>query len=224
MGIGDEFGRPTKASSYGRLAGIAAAVVMLAAVGAFGGWLLAGDPPAAQGLSPAATTAPPTDTVTSIPAEPATPTPSPSARSSTSGATTGLFTLPDLSDRDFMDVRRELRARGLGWRLVFGASSADRSVERTRPAAGAQVRRGITVTVYVRGAAPIATVPGVTGLTCKEAAAIVVDHGLYPAYETGRTGRVVQQDPEPPGDLHWNDVVRLFCGTQPPGPTASATP
>lgn len=117
-----------------------------------------------------------------------------------------------------------MRARRLGWQLVFGATGDDREVERTEPHAGTTIGRGTTVKVYVRGAAPPATLPGLTGMSCGEAAMTVVEHGLYPDYPSGKVGRVLQQDPEPPGDLRWNDRVKLYCGRLPGSPSASATP
>jgi hypothetical protein len=210
-GYGEARRRPGGRRSVAVAAAVAA-VVVLSAVGGAGGWLLAGDPAANRRLDPAmptgtaATSAPPDGVGGTEPSG------SPRAASPpATGPTVGPFVLPDFTDMDFALVRRELRQHGLGWRLVFAPSGDDRTVERTWPEAGSPVRRGVTVAVFVRGAAPPATVPGVTGLTCRDAAALVVEQGLYPRYPAGQRGRVVQQDPQPPGDLHWNDRVRLVC-------------
>jgi len=126
------------------------------------------------------------------------------------------FALPDVTTVDFPTARTKIRELRLGWQLVFeGTDPADASVRATEPAAGTPVRKGMTVKVFVRGAAPLATVPGVTGVPCAQAAALIVDHGLYPTYETGREGVVLTQTPaaaDPP-TLHWNDKVRISCGT-----------
>jgi hypothetical protein len=204
------------------VAAIVAAAVVLAIVGATGGWLLAdagldgqasdstAGPPPAVPTAPAPTTAGST---------PTTPPPGP-VRTPPPGA--GQIRLPDLAGLDFVQARQRLRALRLGWQLVFAESGADRTVGRTDPPPGTTVRRGTTVAVYVRGAAPAATVPGVVGLSCRRAANLVVEHGLYPQYPTGQAGRVVRQDPPPPGELRWNDVVRLYCS--PTEPTGSPTP
>lgn len=206
----------------GLAAAIATAVVVLAVIGATAGWLLAGtggkntaDP---TDVTPSATpsTEPPI-------AEPSTePTGRPSAT-----APAGGFSLPDVSNVDFKQARQRLRELGLGVQLYFGPSGTDTTVERTQPAAGQTVRRGTTIKVYVRGAAPVATVPSVLGLSCNQGGSIVADHGLTPEYPTGRTGVVLRQDPEPPTDsVRWNDRVRLYCGIRPatPTPTTTAVP
>jgi hypothetical protein len=151
----------------------------------------------------------------------ATPTtaPAPTTPASTESPTAApgdTFPVPDVTTMDFMAARKKVRELRLGWQLIFeGSDPADASVRATEPAAGTQVRKGTTVKIYVRGAAPPATVPGVTGLPCAQAASIIVEQGLYPQYETGRSGAVVSQTPSAsdPQTLHWNDRVRISCGT-----------
>lgn len=206
----------------GLVATVATGVVVLAIVGGTVGYVLAGPGTGAVGQSPPSS-APPATTASSP-----TPSASPSAAASDRpgagpSATTGTgdFTLPDVVDEDFEDARRRLRNLRLGVQLRFGSSGDDRSVERTEPAAGESVHAGITVKLYVRGRAPLATVPNVVGLACNEAGAIVADHGLTPRYPTGRTGRVLWQDPVPPTDsLRWLDQVSLHCGSASPSPTS----
>jgi uncharacterized RDD family membrane protein YckC len=212
---------PPRRASAGLLAGLGAMVVVLAAAGAVGGWLLAGDGGGRQGLdvnlTPSASpTAQPSHTPT---LSPATPTTSPTATRSDGG-----FRLPDLVGQDFEQARRALRERGLGWRLVFGASGDDRSVERTEPAAGSRLQPGQTVKLIVRGAAPPVVVPILLGRPCKAAAGLLVDRGLYPQYPTGHSGPVRKQDPEPPAELRWNDRVKIYCGPGPIAPTGSGAP
>ncbi|MER7333272.1 MULTISPECIES: PASTA domain-containing protein [unclassified Micromonospora] len=195
------------------------AVVLLAAVGATGGWLLAGenDRPTATDATVAA---PPTGTRSA-----ARPTP---GRSTSAPARTGAptrpagLTVPEVVGEDFAEARDELRERRLGWRLVF-LGGAGRTVERASPAVGTRVQPGHTVTLYVSGPAPAATVPDVVGDDCDEAGDDLVDEGFYPQYRSGRTGPVTRQDP--PGDStgRWNDQVSIWCGAAPAG-SGSATP
>ncbi|MFI7647741.1 PASTA domain-containing protein [Micromonospora sp. NPDC049460] len=195
------------------------AVVLLAAVGATGGWLLAGEndrptPP------DAAATAPPTGTRSAAHPTPGRLTSSP-ARTSAPARPAGL-TVPEVVGEDFAEARDELRERRLGWRLVF-LGGAGRTVERASPAVGTQVQPGRTVTLYVSGPAPAATVPDVVGDDCDEAGDDLVDEGFYPQYGSGRTGTVTRQDP--PGDStgRWNDQVSVWCDAAPAG-SGSATP
>lgn len=198
------------------------AVVLLAAVGATGGWLLAGEgdpsapPTAAEGLpatsAPAATRATPGRSAPA--AAPRTTAPSRSA---------GL-TVPPVVGEEFTDAREELRERRLGWRLVFGGGTGT-LVERTSPAVGTEVQPGRTVTLYVSGPAPAATVPDVVGDDCDDAADELVDEGFYPQYRTGRTGKVSRQDPAGDGAGRWNDQVSIWCGDAPEdGGSPSPTP
>jgi len=201
-------------TNRGLIAAIAAAVLVLAVVGATAGWILAGrsgDKVAGPGSSPtpsATSVAPPTSE------PPATPTATPTTTNTATG-----FRLPDVTNVDFEQARRQLRDLRLGVSLVFGQSGEDRTVARTEPAAGQSVRRGITVKLYVRGMAPYATIPGVVGLPCGQAGSIVADHGLVPQYPSGRTGVVVRTDPEQaPDRLRWNETLRVYCGTPPSSP------
>lgn len=199
------------------VAGAAAAVAVLATVGAVGGWLLAGaqTPPDRGTVADASTSEPPaTSTPTATPAGADPTDPSPAAWI-TSAPPAGQVALPDLVGKDFEQARQELRRLRLGWQLVFAEAGDDRRVERIEPRPGTTVRRGVTVKVYVIGAAPAASVPSVAGLPCARAAALVVEHGLYPDYPGGRTGRVVKQDPGPSADVRWNDRVRLYCDSVP---------
>ncbi|MGE5156456.1 MAG: PASTA domain-containing protein [Betaproteobacteria bacterium] len=152
-------------------------------------------------LSPTPTSAGPTPTTTDT----ATPPPADS------------FPAPDLSGMDFQAARQKLRDLKLGWQLVFQGAEGDNTVRGTMPPAGAPVHKGITVIVIVNGPAPLATVPDLRGKSCSDAAAAIVDAGLYPVYDSGRVGSVLQQSPlstDPPV-LHWNDMVHISCGVAP---------
>ncbi|MFI5834451.1 PASTA domain-containing protein [Micromonospora sp. NPDC051300] len=196
------------------------AAVLLAVIGASGGWVLAGDPDRST-ASPEA--APPPAAVpsglTPVTSTPVTPTATRSADDRPTGSrstTPAGLTVPELVGTDFEQARRELRDRRLGWRLVFGSGSG-RAVERTSPSPGATVRRGVTVTVWVAGPAPAVTVPDLAGRSCSDAADELVEAGLYPRYRTGRQGPVGGQDPLAGGAVHWNDQVTLTCGAAPSG-------
>lgn len=211
---------PERRRNPGMIAAIVVAVLVLAVVGATAGYFAAGDARnvANNGGSPT----PPGPTSDPSPTQ-VEPSFEPPTAAPTSSQPQAGFPLPNLVDTDFQEARKKVRELGLGWRLVFGTPGDDSKVDRTDPAAGVNVRRGRTVTIYVRGPAPPATIPNVIGVACNQAAGLVVDHGLYPEYPTGRNGRVQQMDPEPSEmTLKWNDRVKLFCSNAPP--TASPSP
>ncbi|HET8684692.1 MAG TPA: PASTA domain-containing protein [Micromonosporaceae bacterium] len=198
----------------GMVAAIVVGILVLAVIGGAVGWLAAGE--GTDVADPGGTSAPPTVEPTVTPTSP-----QPTAASATpSGQPAGSFALPDVTGLDFQQARRQLRDLKLGVQLVFAQEGEDTKVGRTEPAAGSTVRRGITVKVFVGGQAPLATVPGVVGLACADAAAVVVDHGLFPRYPTGRLGTVWKQDPEPgTGTLRWNDQVTVWCAVASPTAT-----
>jgi hypothetical protein len=192
---------------------IATLVLLLGLGGALFGIHVANVNAAAAARS-SATPAPTSEAPTPTPTPTATPTPTPTPTvTPTAGPT--VFALPDLTTVDFTTARQRLRDLRLGWRLVFEGTTDDPGVRATDPAAGTPVHRGITVKVFVRGAAPPATVPAVVGLTCPAAADAIVNAGLYPQYaSSSRDGLVVAQTPAAtdPADLHWNDMVHIQCG------------
>lgn len=132
--------------------------------------------------------------------------------------------MPPLIGTDFAEARDELRERRLGWRLVFGTGTG-RTVARTSPAVGAEVRPGTTVHLYVTGPAPASTVPEVVGEECDDAADELVDDGFYPRYRSGRRGVVTRQEPAGGSTGNWNDPVAIWCGvTTPSSLPSSPTP
>ncbi|MFG2056400.1 PASTA domain-containing protein [Micromonospora sp. NPDC048930] len=194
------------------------AVVLLAVIGASGGWMLAGEPE--RPVSTASTPPAPVAEVSTA-APPSTPSERPTGTRTTTAA--GL-TVPELVGIDFEDARQQLRDRKLGWRLVFGTGS-DRSVLRTSPEPGTPVRRGVTVTLWVAGSAPAVSVPDLAALDCGDAADDLVEAGLYPRYRAGRKGEVTAQDPVAGAPAHWNDPVALTCGAAPSaGPVETPSP
>ncbi|MFU8853195.1 PASTA domain-containing protein [Micromonospora sp. SL1-18] len=188
------------------------ATVLLAVIGASGGWILAGE---AKSTTPAAG-------VTSQPQPSGSPTGTPRQRPTGTRTTTAAgLTVPELVGTDFEQARQELRDRKLGWHLVFGTGSG-RSVQRTSPESGTPVRRGATVTLWVAGRAPAVSVPDLLAQKCGDAADDLVAAGLYPRYRTGRQGPVAAQDPVPGAMAKWNDQVVLTCGDQPPAAPEAA--
>ena len=193
------------------------AVVLLALVGAGGGWLLAGEPDRAA--APAATTGTPSAPSSAPPTT--APRTSPAERPTWSRTTAPAgLTVPEVVGTDFVAARQQLRDRKLGWQLVFGTGTG-RSVERTSPAPGTPVRRGVTVTLWVSGPAPAVPVPDVVGANCDDAADDLVDAGLYPRYRTGHRGPVTAQEPAGGAAAHWNDPVGLSCGGEAGGAPAT---
>ncbi|MEH0845113.1 PASTA domain-containing protein [Micromonospora sp. CPCC 205711] len=216
----DGDGRPGRRNL---LLGGGLAVVLLAAVGASAGWVLAGQDGRPTAGPIATSTAQPTQP--SSPAED-TPTERPTAGWTTTPPRTeaGGLTVPALVGTDFDEAREELHDRKLGWQLVFGTGTG-REVARTEPVAGTPVKKGTTVRVYVAGPAPEVAVPDLVGDDCDKAADELGEKGLYPRYRTGRRGTVTAQEPAPDATAYWNDRVAISCGTAEPTPTdASPTP
>ena len=145
------------------------------------------------------------------------PTVTPTVPTTTTTTTTAppdQFALPNLAGLDFQAARAKVRELKLGWRLEFEGAGADPTVRATDPAGGTPVQRGTTIKIFVRGVAPKAVVPNVKGKPCDEAAALIVDNGLYPKYPTGRSGVVLAQTPVT-ANLVWNDEVEISCGVAP---------
>ncbi|MFF5214069.1 PASTA domain-containing protein [Micromonospora sp. NPDC000442] len=202
-----------------------AAAVLLAIIGAAGGWVLAGDQVRPGPVSSGATGTPiPSPTVrTSPPRERPTPNTATTPSNSPSPSRPTGLTVPDLVGADFEEAREELRDLGLGWQLVFGSGDSS-SVRSTDPAPGTPVRRGVTVKINVAGAAPPNEVPDLIGEACNEARDELVDDGFSPRYPNGRSGTVTSQ--QPPGGTvgRWNDVVQIWCGTPPTADASAPAP
>lgn len=189
------------------------AAVLLVAIGATGGWLLAGEDDAPTGDPLAVATTAGTPTSRSTAPRPSTGRTTPSAvRTSTSPTKGAGLTVPPVIGTDFVQARDLLRRQKLGWRLVFGGG-VGRTVENTVPDVGAEVTRGTTVQLQVAGPAPAAEVPDVVGKSCADAVDELIDEGLYPRYVTGRTGKVSRQEPAEDGPARWNDEVGIWCGS-----------
>ncbi|MEU7652634.1 PASTA domain-containing protein [Micromonospora taraxaci] len=201
------------------------AAVLLAAVGATGGWLLAGDggTSSEDPLAVASLSGSPTGRATAP--RPSTGRATPSAVRTSASATKGTgLTVPPVIGTDFVEARDLLRKQRLGWRLVFGGGTG-RTVENTSPAVGTEVTRGTTVQLQVAGPAPAAEVPDVVGDNCDKAVNELIEEGLYPRYASGRSGKVIRQEPAEDGAARWNDEVSIWCGTDGvEQPTTKPTP
>jgi hypothetical protein len=200
----DEAPPPAERSGQGRLiAGVAAGVVVLALLGFVVGWL------AFHGGTPTAN-------------------PTPTVPASQPVGSLGPLSLPDYSGQNFVTARTGMRGLQLGVRLYFGTDGDDPAVLRTEPPTGTPITRGQTIKVYVSGAAPLLTLPTVTGMACDDGGKALAEAGVYPQYPTGRAGVVVSTDPDASATtVHWNDTVKVTCarpGTSPsPEPSTSAT-
>jgi hypothetical protein len=138
------------------------------------------------------------------------PTPSPTPTATPSPTPSDAFALPKLEGLNFQDARSAVRDLKLGWLLKFEGTTNDPTVRDSSPAAGTLVTKGTTVTIFVKGAAPLAVVPVITGKPCATAADLIVDAGLYPDYKTSARTGVVQSAPPQTG-LKWNDKMALTC-------------
>ncbi|MBO0867795.1 MAG: penicillin-binding protein, partial [Micromonosporaceae bacterium] len=155
------------------------------------------------------------------------PSPSPAVSSLAPPAPSPLapLTLVDYSGRDFIEVRTELRGLQLGVQLIFGGDGASQAVDHTVPPAGTPIDPGITVKVYVRGAAPLLVPPDVVGHPCNDAGRELAAAGVYPRYPTGRGGTVTAQDPAGGASgVHWNDTIRISCGPAAPSRPGPSQP
>ncbi|NJP30642.1 PASTA domain-containing protein [Micromonospora thermarum] len=192
------------------------ATVLLAAIGATTGWILAGEDDRR-----ATSTAGASATPTAAPVTATSSRPIPSRSTPSRPAVTGP-TVPDVVGRDFDDARDELEERGLRWRLVFEGGSG-RAVERTYPKAGTAVTPGRTVTLYVSGPPPVVRVPDVVDEDCAEAAEELAGEGFRVVYTLRRSGTVLKHDPAGDSQAPWGDPVALWCG-EPADGTPSPNP
>lgn len=153
-----------------------------------------------------------TPPVTPTTSKPATPSPTVTTPSPTPTATVppDAFALPKLDGMNFKDARAKVRELKLGWTLVFQATGNDQTVKESTPPAGTLVQKGTTITIVVKGAAPPAVVPVISGKQCAVAADMIVDAGLYPDYKTAARTGIVQLAPPQVG-LRWNDKMSLTC-------------
>ena len=150
--------------------------------------------------------------VTPTASKSASPSPTVTTPSPTPTATVppDAFALPKLDGMNFKDARTKVRDLKLGWALVFQGSGNDQTVKESTPPAGTLVQKGTTITIVVKGAAPPAVVPVITGKQCAVADGLIVDAGLYPDYKSAARTGTVQLAPPQIG-LKWNDKMSLTC-------------
>lgn len=209
-------------TSVGQVFAFVAGFVALAAIGAAVGWGLTKGPGTSIVAGPSSS-----PSLSSTPTAPASPTTPPA----------GEFVIPDFAHVGtlFQDARSQLITQKLGVVLYFGfTTGGDGTVSRTFPLAGSAVSKGQTIKVFVNGAAPILTVPNVTGQPCATAGKMAAAAGLAPKYANGKNGLVAAQSPTADSTTtHWNDTVMLICtpdGNLPPtspppsSPSTSASP
>ena len=153
-----------------------------------------------------------TPPVTPTASKSASPSPTVTTPSPTPTATVppDAFALPKLDGMNFKDARTKVRDLKLGWALVFQGSGNDQTVKESTPPAGTLVQKGTTITIVVKGAAPPAVVPVITGKQCAVADGLIVDAGLYPDYKSAARTGTVQLAPPQIG-LKWNDKMSLTC-------------
>ncbi|MBB5871052.1 hypothetical protein F4553_004431 [Allocatelliglobosispora scoriae] len=210
---------PKQGISPGMIAAIAVSVLVLSIAGATGGWLLAGsDDPSpnasgTQGTSPSAQAS-----LSPSPSPSPSAAPSPTAAASPTPGSSGggaNFALPAPGTDPFQNYFQQLRALKLGVEVYFGEQGQEGQVVRSVPEAGKDVHAGITVKIYVAGAAPTTTLPYVINRTCRDLTKnYLTAVGLRAVYIGLQAGVVVQQNPDPTqgGTARWNDKVEVRCG------------
>jgi hypothetical protein len=157
----------------------------------------------------------PAPTLTPLPEIIVTPTPSPSPSPSPTptpspSPTEPVPTLPNLVGANFRDARATVRDLNLSWTLVFGATGDSPTVVATNPPAGTPLADGMTVTITVKGMAPLADIPSIAGIACDDARAKIIDAGLIPDFKSAaRTGKVLPATIT--AGLRWNDKMPLTC-------------
>ena len=117
-----------------------------------------------------------------------------------------------------------------------GAPKKGRSAEveqgqvfRQDPLAGANVRRGDTVTYWVSAGKPQSTVPDLANLTQADAELKLADAGLVASVTTEPsatvpTGSVIRQDPPAGEKVARGSTVNITVSSGSPSPTASPSP
>ncbi len=107
---------------------------------------------------------------------------------------------------------------------------AEGQVFKQDPAAGADVKRGDTVTYWVSSGKPQATVPDLTNLTQADAEAALSGAGLKLGTVSQNTsttvpaGSVISQDPAAGQKVDKGSLVSIVVSTGSPSPTATPSP
>ena len=144
-----------------------------------------------------------------------------------------MVTLDDFKGRTPAEVRGWLEQNGLSGLEKSGKSAAVPSgkVFKQDPPAGAQVKRGGTITYWVSSGKPQATVPDLTNLTQAAAQAALADAGLLlgavtpESSTTVASGQVIRQDPTAGVAVVKGSAVNIVVssGSPPPSPSPSPT-
>jgi serine/threonine-protein kinase len=138
-------------------------------------------------------------------------------------------TLSDFRGWTPQQVKDWLAANDLEGERRSGRNAAvdEGRVFRQDPPAGAEVKRGDTVTYWVSSGKPQATVPDLTGMTEAAAQAALSDEGLrlgsvFPeASETVPTGAVIRQDPPAGAKVDRDTAVSITVSSGSPSPSPS---
>jgi hypothetical protein len=201
------------------VASIATLVLLLALGGAlFGIYVSDQNKLAASALEAPPTTGTATPSQTTSPPPSSPPASASASPSATASPTASTFAVPELTGLDFRVAWGKLRDLKLGWDMKFEGDTGDLTVTSTDPPAGAQISKGMTVHVHVRGPAPLVVMPNVIGLPCDQAADALTNAGsLIADYPAGRTGVVKSQDPlaSDPATLKWGGngtKATITCG------------
>ncbi len=144
-----------------------------------------------------------------------------------------LVTIPDESGKDPTTAANDLGKLLLKTTTAFEASDSTAAglVTRTIPAAGSQVPKGSTVTIFVSTGPAQVAVPSVIGQTLAQATATLTQAGFKISSSTGSTtdstqnGRVISQSPNAAAKAAKGATVSVVVGAfSAPSTTTTTTP
>ena len=131
----------------------------------------------------------------------------------------GTAPVPQVKGLSVPEATKLIQKAGFDVQLKqkFSKSVAKGDAAGTDPGAGAQVRRGTTVTLFVSKGANQVAVPSVVGLTRESARATIRDAGLQPEIaerdDPAPAGQVLEQDPPAGTMVDKKSPVRITLST-----------
>jgi serine/threonine-protein kinase len=142
------------------------------------------------------------------------------------------LSLADFKGWSAAEVRDWLKGNGLSGVEKTGKSAAVEAglVFKQEPAAGADVKRGDSITYWVSSGDPQATVPSLAGMTQEQAEAALAAAKLKIGAVTTETstavatGLVIRQDPPAGAKVARGAAVSIVLSSGPPSPSPSPTP
>ena len=142
------------------------------------------------------------------------------------------LSLADFKGWSAAEVRDWLKENGLSGVEKTGKSAAVETglVFKQDPAAGADVKRGDSITYWVSSGAPEATVPNLANMTQAQAEAALSAAKLKIGAVTTETstvvaaGLVIRQDPPAGAKVARDTAVAVVLSSGPPSPSPSPTP